>query len=378
MYDLGNEELNALTELLSSKKFFRYQGNTESQCQLFEKEFSSYLNSGPSLLVSSGTNALLNALMSLGIQEGDEVLIPAFTFVATPAAVIQSGAKAVIVNINDSLTMCPVDLQKKITPKTKAIIPVHMDGLPCDMEKISKIANDHKLLVIEDVAQAAGGSFKGKKLGTFGDAGCFSFNAEKIISCGEGGSVVFRDESTFKKGLLNHDPGISFGLTYKDYLKGEQPVAGISMRTSEITGTLMRVQLSKLDGILKSLRDRKEILLNVMKEKNVEFVSALDPEGDCATSLHLKINDPMKAAFLCKDLLDSGVVAVPLNSRPAHNFSQWIDLLRLSPEEKKILLQDLSPSRFILASVLKVFIRPDWTAGETRTKGHEIATKLQK
>lgn len=378
MYDLGNEELQALAELLKSKKMFRYQANNQSQCQLFEKEFSSYLQSGPSLLVSSGTNALLNALMSLGIGAGDEVLIPAFTFVATPAAVIQAGAKPVIVNINDSLTMCPEDLKKKITPETKAVIPVHMDGLPCDMEKISALAKEHNLLLIEDVAQASGGSFRGRKLGTFGDAGCFSFNAEKIISCGEGGAVVFHEESIFRKGLLNHDPGISFGLTYKDYLKAEQPVAGISMRASEISGALMRVQLSKLDRILGNLRERKEILVNELKLNGVDIVHALDPQGDCGTSLHLKITDPMKAAFICKDLLDAGIVAVPLNSRPAHNVLQWIDLLRLSQDEKKLQLNDLSSSRFILASVLKIFIRPDWTTEETSAKAKEVVIKLQK
>lgn len=378
MYDLGNEEIEALTELLKSKKLFRYQGNTHSQCQLFEQEFSRYMGAGPSLLLTSGTNALLNALKSLGVGAGDEVLVPSFTFVATPAAVIQAGAKVVLVNINESLTMCPVDLRKKITSKTRAIIPVHMDGLPCEMDKILAVAKDHKLLVIEDVAQAAGGSFRGKKLGTFGEAGCFSFNADKIITCGEGGAVIFRDEDSYKKGLVFHDPGISYGHTYKEYLKTNKQVAGISMRTSEISGTLMRVQLSKLDQILERLRERKKVLSQDLKEKGVDFISSLDTAGDCGTSLHLRIYDPIKASQICRDLLDSEVVAVPVSSKPAYTFLQWIDLLELSQDEQKIILSDLSSSRLILATTLKVYIHPEWTIDETKKKAQEIARKLQK
>lgn len=378
MYDLGKEEIEALTELLNSKKLFRYQGNFLSQCQLFEKEFSQYMSSGPSLLLTSGTNALLNGLKSLGVGEGDEVLVPSFTFVATPAAVVQAGAKVVLVNINESLTMCPADLKKKITPNTKAIIPVHMDGLHCEMELILAIAKEHKLLVIEDVAQAVGGSYKGKKLGTFGEAGCFSFNADKIITCGEGGAVIYRDEATYKKGLLFHDPGIAYGLTYKDYLKSLSPVSGISMRTSEISGTLMRVQLLKLDRILNELRERKTIMMKILEDNGVDFISPLDSKGDCGTSLHLRMNDPIRASQICRDLQESGLVVIPVGARPAHTYSQWIDLLSLSDEERKSNLTDLSPSRLILASTLKVFIQTEWSPEETKAKALEIVRKLQK
>ena len=376
MYDLGKEELEALSELLSSKKLFRYQGNTQSQCQLFEKEFSQYMGAGHSLLLTSGTNALLNALKSLGIGKGDEVLVPAFTFVATPAAVMQAGAKVILVNINDSLTMCPIDLKHKITPNTKAIIPVHMDGLSCEMDKIMAVASEHQLVVIEDVAQAVGGSYQGRKLGTFGQAGCFSFNADKIIACGEGGAVIYRDETTYKKGLLFHDPGISFGPTYREYLKSETAVPGISMRASEISGTLMRVQLSKLDHILKRLRERKSIMMRTLKENSVDVISANDVDGDCGTSLLLRLSDPMKASQICRELQDVGLVVVPMGARPAHSYSQWIDLLSLTEAEKKSVLTDLSRSRLILATTLKVFIQTEWALEETEAFAREIARKI--
>lgn len=373
MYELNQEEIDAVTTVLRSRKLFRYQGKSElSECQHFEQEFASYLGASHALMVSSGTNALLNALRTLGIGAGDEVLIPCFTFVATAAAVLQVGATPVLVNIDDSLTMDPADAKKKITPRTRAILPVHMDGLPCAMDKLSSLAREQGLFLLEDVAQAPGGSFQGKKLGTFGDAGCFSFNVDKIISCGEGGAVVFSEEERFKKALLNHDPAVSYGLTHREYLQDFTPVPGNSMRVSEISGALMRVQLRRLDEILERLRRNKRILREALSPAEIDYVSALDPEGDCGTSLHLRLPDPLRMSQISKNLFTQGITCYPTGARPAHTYGQWLNLLRLDESATRSLQTDLAPSKILLSTSLKIQVQPDWTEGETAEKALRI------
>ena len=158
MYYIGDEEITALKELFEKKRLFRYQPNAQSECDLFEAEFSKYLGTQRSLLLTSGTNALILALRAAAITTGDEVLIPAYTFVATAAAVLQIGAIPVVVNIDSNLSICCDDAMKKISSKTKAIIAVHMDGLAANMDDVISLSQKHNLVVIEDVAQAIGGS----------------------------------------------------------------------------------------------------------------------------------------------------------------------------------------------------------------------------
>jgi 8-amino-3,8-dideoxy-alpha-D-manno-octulosonate transaminase len=157
--------------------------------------------------VSSGTAALRVALAAFGIGRGDEVIIPAFTFVATAEAVIQSGATLVVVDVDDSLNMSPAALEAAITPATRAVIPVHMLGAAADMDAIGRIAARRDLKIIEDAAQAVGARFHGRYLGTLGHAGCFSFDAGKVIITGEGGMIVTNDHDTFTRARAYHDHG---------------------------------------------------------------------------------------------------------------------------------------------------------------------------
>lgn len=359
MYEIGQEELSALETLFKSKKFFRYQGpGVETQTSLFEKEFSALIGVPFSLAVTSGTNALTLALEVLGVGEGDEVIIPAYTFIATATAVVNAKAKPVLCETGTGLVMDPQSLRSKITAKTKAVIPVHMDGLPCDMEAIMAIAREKNLIVIEDVAQAVGGSFKGKRLGSFGDAGCFSFNVDKIISCGEGGLVTFRKEEHFKKALKLHDTPVAFGATFREYLSDLHPAPAHSMRVSEIQSAIMRVQLMRLDSILLNLRQSKSEW-----RKEISLVEGCDPSGDCSTTVHLNLGDPTKAAAFAQTLTREGVVAVPLYARPAHCFWQWTSILGLSEGEAKRLSFELAGEKLKLSSIVRLHVdyrlRPD-------------------
>ncbi|MES2528165.1 MAG: DegT/DnrJ/EryC1/StrS family aminotransferase [Bdellovibrionota bacterium] len=350
MYEIGKEELSALEDLFITKKFFRYQGSgVETQTTFFEKEFSSLIGMNHSLFVTSGTNALILAMEAMGIGEGDEVIIPTYTFIATANAVLSVKAIPVLCGTGNGLTLDPESLKVKITSKTKAIIPVHMDGLPCDMDAIMKIASEKNLIVIEDVAQAVGGSYRGKRLGSIGDAGCFSFNVDKIISCGEGGLVTFRKEEHYKKSLKLHDTPVAFGMTFKEYLSDLPPSPAHSMRVSEIQSAMMRVQLKRLDPILKTLRQKKQEW-----RKAASLLESSDPAGDCGTTVHFNLGDPNKAVAFAQNLTREGIIAVPLYAKPAHCFWQWSSILGLTENESKRLSFELADERMKLSSIVRV------------------------
>lgn len=328
MYSCDQAEIDAISKVLASKKLFRYQGaGVETECSKFEKEFSQYLNIPYSLMLSSGTNALVTALFVNAIGPGDEVIIPSYTFFATAAAILELGAQPVIVNIDENLQIDLNEAQKKLTKKTKAIIAVHIDGEPCDMDLICDFSRKNNLVLIEDVAQAIGASFKGKKLGTFGDAGCFSFNVDKIISCGEGGAVVLKDEDKYQKALMYHDTCNQFGPTCKD-LYTIEAFSGKSMRASEIQGAMIRAQLLKLDNILTALKFRKKLLKEKFDELGLEMISSIDLEGSCSTTLKVQLKDPSVVKDFVVRLNSLGFKSMPALMRPGHNVWNWLPLLK--------------------------------------------------
>ena len=371
MYEIGSEELNDLEELFKTKKFFRYQGrDVATHSSLFEKEFSQYLGMKHSLFVTSGTNALFLALKSLGVGEGDEVIVPSYTFIATITAVLHVGAIPIVASIGKGLTLDASLISSKITPKTKAIIPVHMDGYPTDMDSLISLAEVHKLLIIEDVAQAVGGEYKGRKLGSFGHASCFSFNVDKIISCGEGGLVAFPEENTYKKALMLHDAPVSFGMTYKDYLSDIPREVGFSMRMSEISAVIMRKQLSRLDHIIQKLRIQKKVLLSQLSIISDKLLEVSDPEGDCSTHIHIRCADPLQASELAKSLTEDGVLATPLYARPVHCFWHWQELLEGGTK-------DLGRDRIHLSSILRIAVDYDLSEKALTEKGMKIANTFK-
>ncbi len=351
MYYIGNEEIEAIKKVFEKKKLFRYQMNQKSECQLFEEEFSKHINSPFALMVTSGTNALRVALKTLNIRDGDEVIIPSYTFVATALAVVNVGATPIVVNIDETLTISCKEILASITNKTKAIICVHMDGLACDMNELTKICHEHKLHLIEDCAQAIGGSYNGKHLGTWGEFGCFSLNQDKNISCGEGGIVVCKTKNHMENAFCIQDGSGVFNPVNKDFFKEISPFAGESMRVSEISGAIMRVQLTRLEDILQKLRERKKILKEEITSKSVQIVGGHCLDGDCGSSLHLYFQSPTDAQLAGKKLRESEIMVIPPSMRPAHACWKWLSIIK-STQNPGLFLQTTN----ILMSTLKLDI----------------------
>ena len=204
MYRMGKEEIEAVARVIESKRLFKTTG---TETENFEKEMREYFHIDHAVAMTSGMAALVSALIGMGIGPGDEVIVPAYTYIATAFAVLATGAIPVVSEIDESLMMDASDVEKKISPRTKVILPVHMKGFPVDMDRIMALAEKHNLKVLEDTCQAVGGSYKGKRLGTIGDAGAFSFNYFKNITAGEGGAMLTNDKEIFEKGLI-------FGVLY--------------------------------------------------------------------------------------------------------------------------------------------------------------------
>lgn len=267
----------------------------------FEQAMARKVGAGYAQAVSSGTAALRVAIEALGLRPGDQVIIPAFTFVATAEAVLQAGAELVIVDIDDSYTMDPAALEAAITPRTKAVIPVHMMGAPADLGKITQIAARHGLKVIEDSAQAVGGSYGGRYLGTIGDLGCYSFDAGKVLNTGEGGMVLTNNESFFKNARGYHDHGHEYSTAVGRGQEGAIGV-GFNYRMMEIQGCIGLAQLAKLDLIIESQRANKSQLKNLLcaSGHGWNFRRILD-EGEIGDALIFKLpNRELTEQFLQK------------------------------------------------------------------------------
>lgn len=340
MYDCAEEEIEAIAKIIRSKKLFRYQGNDiETECFKFEKNFAHYLGVHQTILLSSGTNAIVNALYCAGVKAKDEVLVPAYTFFATFAAIIEIGAIPIAINIDESLNFDLNDLKKNITEKTTAIIAVHMDGYPQNLAELVNISKEHNLTLIEDVAQAVGGSYKGQKLGSIGDFGCFSFNMDKIITCGEGGALSVKNEEHYQKAMLYHDTCNQFGPTLKAKYTIDKFV-GKSMRVSEIQGAMINVQLSKLDPIIAKLKIRKIDIDQKLLDLGISLIPSLDSKGECATTSRFFAKNPEEAQKLMIKINQLGLKSQVPTIRPAHNIWQFIHLLPKESRANKLSFLD--------------------------------------
>ena len=225
----------------------------------------------------------MSALIGFGIGPGDEVIVPAYTYIASAMAVLAVGAIPVPVEIDESCTIDPAEVERNITPQTRAIMPVHIQGFPCNMDAICAIADKYGLKIVEDACQADGGSYHGRRLATIGDAGAFSFNYYKIVSAGEGGALITNDRQIYERALIYHDASaISyFGDQLKDF--SEPVFVGTEYRANEMTAAIMTAQLDRLEGILCDLRRNKKIILDTVGDK-YRAIPSNDIEGDCGTT----------------------------------------------------------------------------------------------
>jgi len=321
--DLGDEEIKAVTKVLKSK--WLSMGPVTEE---FENKFKEYLNVKHAYVVNNCTAALHIAHKVLGIKEGDEVICPSLTFVATANSVIYCGAKPVFADITsvDDFNISPDDILEKITSKTKAITVVHYGGYPCNMNAIIEIAKDYKLFVIEDAAHAVGAEYKGKKVGTIGDVGCFSFFSNKNLVTGEGGMIVTNNDSLAEKIKIMRSHGMTT-LTwdrYKGHARSYDVIdLGFNYRGNEITSALGTVQLKKLD---KNNKKRKKIVDLYIKElKNIKEITIPFKDYKEKSSYHimpiLLSEEASRNNFI--DKLKEKGVQTSIHYPPIHLFSYY-------------------------------------------------------
>lgn len=332
---IDEREIDAVTEVLRSGKLFRFVEN--SNVAAFEKESAARLGTKHALMVNSGTSAIICALTGVGIGPGDEVILPGYTFIATAAAIVGVGAIPVIAEIDDSLGLDPADVERKITPHTKAILPVHMQGVPCRLDAILEIAKKYNLKVVEDCCQCVGGQYKGKYAGTWGDAGAWSLNYFKVITCGEGGLVFSDDYDTYERAAFASEPGLPMWMSDSEWQN--KPFSCQTYRPGEILGAIARVQLSKLDDILGHTRLLKKAFIAELSDNPKGYIRQHvdDPSGECGISAAIIVRDIELAKKYTEALRAEGLGAGTAYNEgfpDRHIYTYWDSILfKHSPNE---------------------------------------------
>jgi 8-amino-3,8-dideoxy-alpha-D-manno-octulosonate transaminase len=324
---MDTEEEQAVLDVLRRRRLFRYYGpDPRSVVAEFEAAFAREVGTTWALGVNSGTSALCAALAAAGVGPGDEVVVPAYTWVATPMAVALVGGTPVLAEIDDSLTLDPADVARKITRRTRAIVPVHMRGGPADLAPLRELADRHGLRLIEDVAQADGGSYRGRRLGAWGDLGCFSLQIYKIITSGEGGVVTTSDRRLYERAVTYHDgagTGGRQGFT-------EPPFLGQNYRMGELAGAVALAQLRKLPALLQRFRRAARAIREGLEDLGLPLRRLPDPEGDCGIAVVFFLPDASRKAEVLQALARENVGCGELwspGSRDAHVYTGWTALL---------------------------------------------------
>jgi dTDP-4-amino-4,6-dideoxygalactose transaminase len=314
-YLFGDEERKEVMDVLESGYLSRYGSESDPRFKqkvvTLEREFAQKIGVRHALATNGGTSSLMAALVALGVSRGDEVIVPGYTFVASISAIIAIGGTPILAEIDESLTIDPADIERKITKRTKAIVPVHMLGNPSDMDRIMSVARAAKIPVLEDACQSLGASYKGKMTGAIGAVNAFSLNINKTITTGDAGMVTTDDDELYERAFGYHDQGhkpLRTGLEI-----GKRSLVGINLRINELTGAVGLAQLRKMDTIVALLRAKKRRFKNAISAggiRNMGFRRINDP-GEIATMLTLLFPDEattrkVAAALGTKTVVDSG------------------------------------------------------------------------
>ncbi len=280
---IGEEEKKAVMEVLDSQSLFRYYGpHLLSKVAAFEKDFAQFVGVKHAAAAVNGTSALRLGLAALGVGPGDEVIVPAVTFIASVGAIVAQRARPVFAEIDETMQLDPNDLPRRLSERTKAIMPVHLAGVAVDMDPVVAFARKNGLKVIEDAAQSCGSYYKDRHVGTLGDVGCFSFQLEKNITSGEGGIVVTDDDELYRRSVIYGDQGGQFWTSHagvRDTVGG-QPVIGENLRMNEITGAILGCQLKKLTEILSRIERNRSIVRSAVAEIDGIQLALAAPERD--------------------------------------------------------------------------------------------------
>jgi dTDP-4-amino-4,6-dideoxygalactose transaminase len=328
---IDDEEIEAVTAMLRAGQLFRF--NPNSQVRAFEEEAAAKIGVKHALMVNSGTSALICGLTGLGVGPGDEVIVPAYTYIATAAAVVAVGAVPVIADIDDSLALDPKDFEAKITASTKAVIPVYMQGVPGRIGATLEVAARHGVKVLEDCCQCVGGEYRGRMVGSWGDAGAWSLNYFKILTCGEGGLVFSDDYKVYERACFASDPAMPMWMRDQIAEEGWEtlPFSGQCYRPSELLGAIARPQLRKLDGILRQTRALKRSFVCALEEpRGYRLQHVDDPAGDCGISAALIAHTEEQAARYAQALSAEGLLCGTAHNEgfpDRHIFRYWDSIL---------------------------------------------------
>lgn len=351
---IGKEEISEVVSVLKKGALTSAANLGGKNVQEFEKLVSSFTKSKYAIAVNSGTAALQAALYALDIKTGDEVLLPSFTFVATANAVVSVGAKPVFVDIRrDNYTMDPADLERKITKKSKAIIPVHLYGNVAYIDEISEIARKYNLHIIEDAAQSMGSSYKGKQTGTFSELGCFSLYAAKVMTSGEGGIIVTSSKKLREKLLMIRNHGMVHGYDTR--------VLGLNFRLPEINAAIAKVQMKKLPKFLLKRKKNAKILTDLLSGLDLTLPQKRKHEE---VNWYLYTIATKSRDKIMKDLNSSGIGAAIYYSTPVHKTPYY---------SKKI---NLPVTDWAARNVLSLPVQPMVTEDNLRLTARTIRSAL--
>ena len=340
-------------------------------------------------LVSSGTAALTAAMSALGVGYGDEVILPSFTFVASFEAVLSVGAIPVFVDVDDTLTLDPVAVKNAITSKTKCIMPVHMCGSMADLGALQLICAEHKLILLEDACQSIGGSYKGKMLGTIGDAGTFSFDFVKTITCAEGGAVMTNRNDVFvaTDGYSDH------GHDHKGADRGADlhPFIGYNFRISELHAAVGLAQIKKLDKFLSIQKKNHTALKNILSTiREISFRRIPDESGDSCTFLSWFLPTEEITRAVVAEMKAQGIIAGNFYwyDNNWHYIRKWdhlknsVTLNALHPDLKAAVIhhanKDFSVSDAVMGRCVSTAIGLLWTDEQINTKGEQMVNVIKK
>jgi dTDP-4-amino-4,6-dideoxygalactose transaminase len=323
---VGAEETAEVLEVLSSGYLSRYGPSDDpafgAKVHHVEEEIAKLAGVRHGLaLHGGGSAALWITLLSLGVGAGDEVIVPGFTYVASISSIVYTGATPILAEIDQTFDLDPEDVEAKITPKTAAIIVVHMLGGPARLDELKAIADKHGIPLIEDCAQAFGATYKGVGVGGIGIAGTYSFNEYKTITCGDGGMIVTDDQDLYERAFAMHDQGHAPYRLESRY--APRPFLGMNFRMTELSGAVLLAQLRKLDLITSHLRSNKAIVKDILQEvPMIDYRTLTDAPGDLATHLVTVLPSKAIAHEVARE-----VGALPLSESGWHTYSKMNHLL---------------------------------------------------
>ncbi len=389
----GEEERKQIDDVMNTGILMRYgfdaQRKGNWKAKELEQKITGTFGCKYAQLTSSGTSALTTAMAALGIGFGDEVIMPAFTFVASFEAVISVGAIPVLVDIDESLTLDPNAVKAAITSKTKCIMPVHMCGSMADIDALKNICDEHNLILLEDACQSIGATYKGKYVGTIGDAGTFSFDFVKTITCGEGGAVLTNNEDVYTKcdGYSDH------GHDHKGADRGADlhPFVGYNYRISELHAAIGVAQIGKLNNFLSMQRKNHALLKSILSSiPEVTFRKIHDNEGNSCTFLTWFLPDSTTAAAVVAEMRSQNILVGNFYwfENNWHYIRKWDHLTnngflnnqseQLQKQLQKYTANPFTASDAIMSRCISTAISLTWTEEQIREKGEKISGIIKK